>query len=508
MELRRLVDADLAPALKAVSPLGLGLGLSLLALAAVTLVRLAVCAFTPLSADEAYYWVWSRALAPGYLDHPPMTALWIRAGTWLCGDGPLGVRLLAPLSAAAGTLLLGQAASDFWGGTPDLRRQRAVVTGLILNATLVVGIGAVTMTPDTPLLFFWTVALFALARATTTRRGVWWLLAGLAIGLALDSKYTAVLTGAGLALWLVATRAGRAWLRTPFPWAAGLLALLLFTPVLAWNAAHGWASLAKQGGRTGDWHPARALQFLSELLGGQIGLATPLLFVVLAAGLARAVRAARRGDEAAPAAALVAWLTLLPLAVFVQHAFGDRVQANWPGLLYPSACLAAGACAVRWWRAACAVGYLLVLPVYAQATFAPFPLPRAVDVTLQRLGGWPMLAAQVEQAGPGFVAADEYGLAAELARQLPDRVVLGVEPRWRFFALPHGSRAGEGLLIRSERRHDAPNPDFWSSVVPIGEIVRARDGNVAERYRVYRVAFRPDLPPALRADVATLPLRR
>ena len=77
-----------------------------------TLLRLAVCGFAPLSPDEAYYWVWSRALAPGYLDHPPMVALWIRAGTLLCGDGPLGVRLLAPLSAALGTLLLASAAAD------------------------------------------------------------------------------------------------------------------------------------------------------------------------------------------------------------------------------------------------------------------------------------------------------------------------------------------------------------------------------------------------------------
>ncbi len=60
----------------------------------------------PLAPDEAYYWVWSRALAAGYLDHPPMVALWIRAGTALAGDTPLGIRLLGPLSAPLGSLLL------------------------------------------------------------------------------------------------------------------------------------------------------------------------------------------------------------------------------------------------------------------------------------------------------------------------------------------------------------------------------------------------------------------
>ncbi len=467
----------------------------LAALAGLTLLRLVVCALAPLSPDECYYWVWSRALAPGYLDHPPMVALWIRAGTWLAGDGPLGVRLLSPLSAALGTLLLGRAAADLGDADPVLRRARAVAAGALLNATLMLGVGSVTMTPDTPLLFFWTLALAALLRAVAGGRGAWWLLAGLAIGLALDSKYTALLTAAGLAGWLLATRAGRGWLRMPGPWLAGLLALLAVLPVLAWNAAHGWASLLKQGGRTGDWHPTRAARYLAELALGQVGLATPWVFGLLALGLIRAARAGRRGE--APAS-LLAWTTLLPLAVFVQHALGDRVQANWPGLLYPGAALAASAAARRRWAPAAALGLVLALPVYLQATLAPWPLPRAIDPTLQRLAGWPGLARAAAAASPGFVAADEYGLAAELAHALPDREVLGAEPRWRLFRLPP-PRPGiaSGVLIRSERRHGAPDLRYWSSLVPAGELVRSRDGRVAERYRFYHVTLRPDLPGGL-----------
>ena len=79
--------------------------LPLAALAALTLLRLAVAASLPLVPDEAYYWVWSRALAAGYPDHPPMVALWLRVGTMLAGDGALGVRLLSPLSVAIASLL-------------------------------------------------------------------------------------------------------------------------------------------------------------------------------------------------------------------------------------------------------------------------------------------------------------------------------------------------------------------------------------------------------------------
>ncbi len=465
-----------------------------------TVLRLAVCGMAPLSPDESYYWVWSRALAPGYLDHPPMVALWIRAGTLLCGDGPLGVRLLAPVSAALGTLLLASAAADL--GNREHRARRALMAAVLLNATLLLGVGSVTMTPDTPLLFFWTAALAALGRVLATGRGIWWLAVGAALGLALDSKYTVVLAGMGLAGWLLATAEGRRWLRTPWPWLAVLLALALFAPVLTWNRAHGWASFAKQGGRTGDWHPARAGRYLAELVGGQLGLATPLVFVLLVAGIVNAVHEGRRGM---PGPALLAWVTLLPLAVFVQHAFGDRVQANWPGLLYPSAVAAAAAMtAPRWWRQAAMLGYALTAPMYLQAAAAPFLLPRSMDVTLQRLAGWRALAAAVDAAGPGFVAADEYGLASELARGLPGRTVLGVQPRWALFALLHGA-AGTGLLVRSERRHDAPDGRYWSIMVPMGELVRSRGGIVAERYRLYRVRLRDPLPVGLDANIVHLP---
>ena len=124
---------------------------------------------TPLSPDEAYYWVWSRALAPGYLDHPPMVALWIRAGTDLLGPGALGIRLLGPLSAALGSVLLAMAAEDLF---PD--RRLGGPAAALFNATLLLGVGAITMTPDTPLLFFWTAASWGWARLLRTARPGWW----------------------------------------------------------------------------------------------------------------------------------------------------------------------------------------------------------------------------------------------------------------------------------------------------------------------------------------------
>jgi 4-amino-4-deoxy-L-arabinose transferase-like glycosyltransferase len=459
------------------------------ALAALTLLRLAVAAATPLAPDEAYYWVWSRAFAPGYLDHPPMVALWIAAGTALAGDGALGVRLLAPLAAALGSLLLVQAGDDLLPG-----RRAGITAAVLLNATLLFGVGAVTMTPDTPLLLFWTATLWAMARLHATGRAAWWLVAGVAAGLALDSKYSALLLAPAILLWLVAAPG---WWRRWQMWLGGLLAMAVFAPVLWWNAAHGWASFARQGGRTGDWHPYGALQFVSELIGSQLGLATPLIGIVLGAGIAVAVRRAWRRD---PAWALLATFTVVPALVFLEHALGDRVQGNWPAVIYPAAAVAAAGLAGAWSRLrtpAVALGFAVTLLVYAQAALAPLPLPAKLDPTLRLLGGWPAFAGSVADVARaervGFVAVEPYGDAAELARLAPpDLTVLGVDPRWAYFELPDAAGAvtgRTGLLLRAASRADPPDAADWDTITPLPDIVRAR-GVVAERYRVYRVTGR------------------
>lgn len=462
----------------------------------------------PLAPDEAYYWVWSRALAPGYLDHPPMVALWIWVGTALLGDGALGVRLLAPLSAALGSILLATAGEDLLPG----RRAGLLAAGL-LNATLLFGVGAVTMTPDTPVLFFWTAALWALGRLVATGQARWWLVAGAAIGLAAASKYTGFLLGFGVLLWVLAVPTMRPWLRRPAPWLGGLLAALVFAPVLAWNAAHDWASFAKQGGRAGVFDAARAPQFLGELIGGQLGLATPVIAVLCAAGMVLTAKRLRNRD---PAWSLLAALSLLPSLLFLEHALGDRVQANWPAVIYPAAAIAVAGLGPRWRRAVVpgiALGFALTVLSWAQASLAPFALPMRLDPTLLRLGGWERLATDIEaergRTGLAFVVSDNYGHAALLARLLPrETPVYAIEARWRYFDLPAAAIAGRsGLLVRSARR-DATPPDGWAEISLTGTLERARNGMTAEGFRLYRVTGQADGGTAGGEPVVAMPRLR
>jgi 4-amino-4-deoxy-L-arabinose transferase-like glycosyltransferase len=444
------------------------------------LARLVAAWLTPLSADEAYYRIWSHALAPGYLDHPPMVALWIRAGTAIVGDTPLGIRLLGPVAALIGTLLLMQAARDLAPPTHNAPTRAA----WLLNGTLLLNAGAIIITPDTPLLLFWTATIAAIARLIRTSNANWWLAAGLAAGLALDSKYTAALLAPALLAWLVAVPAARPWLRYWQPYAAAAIALALFAPVLLWNAHHHWASFARQGGREGAFHPAQAARFLIELIAGQIGLATPLIFLVFCAGIARC----RLRN---PGTALALAVTGIPALVFLQHALGDRVQANWPSVIYPGAALAAALTAVPFWRPAAATGLAISALLTLQAAAAPFSLPRRLDFALIRLAGWSDLAASAARARDAahadFIAADEYGLAAELAFHLPGRVI-GVAPRWGLFALPPAQLAGQtGILVRSTRQAGPPDPAIWPGATPSGTAIRGRGGITAETYTLYRV---------------------
>lgn len=455
---------------------GWGLAVGLLIL---TAARLFLAAWLPLTADEAYYAVWSRHLQGGYLDHPFMVALWIRIGTWLCGDNPLGVRVLGPVSVVPGSLLLVQAARRFYG-----RAEYGIRAVWLLNATLMIGLGCATMTPDTPLVFFVTLALYALSHAFTAKERraqcAWWAAVGAALGLGFDSKYTAILLGGAIA---GAVLCHKKWRWRPAPWCAVPAFVVAIAPVVLWNSAHHWASFLKQGGRTGDWHPARAVQFLGELLGGQIGLATPLIFVMFALGLRAAYS---RRAEFGPW--VLCWMALLPLGVFVQHALGDRVQANWPAVMYPVWALLGALSTVRL-RWAVSSGVVLFGLVMVHAVVHVPSLSASKDPITRQTGGWGDFSAEVigraQAMHADAIAVDDYGVASEIKRAGTAMPIIGLDPRWRFLGRPLENF--HNVLIVNDLHPDSPEG---------GRVCRSVHG---QDIRCYRVTVGP------LKDVVSLP---
>ncbi|WP_243443831.1 ArnT family glycosyltransferase [Asaia prunellae] len=411
-----------------------------------TFLRFVLASSLGITPDEAYYWLWSQHLQSGYLDHPPMIALFIRLGTSLWGDNAFGIRFCGPLSALVGSVALFRAGRDLLAS-----RAAGYRAALLLNATLMLGLGAATATPDTPLVFFLAWTLWALGRLICTGWPGWWLVIGAFFGLAFDSKYTAVLPALGCGFWALSTPS----IRRHWGWMLGgcVAGLIMIAPVLFWNATHGWASFAKQGGRAGDWHPLRALNFLAELAGGQIGLATPLIFVLFCTGLIWCLK--HSGEKSV--ARLLACLCIVPIAVFVQHAFGGRVQANWPVVLYPAAALAAAATGRRI-GFACATGLIVTGLVTFQGIASPLPLSAHHDVIARQTADWSGLRERLDKALPEgqAVIAGDYALAAILAYHRPHHALFSYDKRWVYLGrqLDHPHRAI--LILRESEQPDLP----------------------------------------------------
>lgn len=464
MELRGVVHSGLARSLT-------GMGWPLIALLGLTALRLVLTALLPLTPDEAYYFTWAQHLQAGYLDHPPMVALWIKLGVMLLGSDPAGIRCLGPVSAALGSWFMYDAGNRLFVG-----QQAGLRAAAFFNATLLLGAGCVLMTPDTPLIFFWTLGLWALVRLVDSGNLQWWLVAGGCAGLMLLSKYTGVLFLAGAGLWALTHPRLRGQIGTVWPWLGVALAVLLFAPNIVWNAHHGWASYLKQGGRVDGFNPARAAQFFGELVGGQFMLFTPIIALLAVGGLWHLRRTQALG------ARLLLWLTLLPAAVFLEHVLTNRVESNWPAILYPSACLAAAAFPSRWVRPALLVGFGLTALVYAQSLTGFIPLPAKQDTTALQLAGWPALVQQAAAMHPAFLTADTYTTASELAFYAPRNVpVIGFGSRWSYFNWPKVQPTGQsGLLLVRQSSGTCQDQ--------VATLTRRRGTQPIEVYRLCRIS--------------------
>jgi 4-amino-4-deoxy-L-arabinose transferase-like glycosyltransferase len=383
--------------------------------------------FRPLLPDEAYYWVWTRHLAGGYFDHPPMVAYMIWLSQKLFGSNELGVRALGILlMVAAGALVL-RIARDM--GVD--RRGRLLLLAIWLTSPLLAGL-ATMMTPDTPAALFAAV-LLALAVRTAVRlargeRVSWeWAAIGAAVGLALVSKYTAVLPAAAVAAAFLTHPRGRRTLLTPGPYIALLVALLCFSPVIVWNARHDWASFRFQLAHGLGAREKNPIVGLLRFLGGQLLMWTPVLFAL---GVVATASCWRRYRQLPLAERVLTWAATVPLAFFAYASLRTHGEENWPNLAYlPMGVLTVQFVGRAWdrrisaARVGCAVALAAALviqfPELLRAARVPLP------VSMKNLFGWRELGAEVGKAraetGADLVYADRGQDAGELAFYMPGR---------------------------------------------------------------------------------------
>lgn len=294
-----------------------------------------------LRVDEAYYWAWSKENAISFLDHPPLIAWFVRAGTALFGDSNFGVRAPALLAMLITQVLL---ADIVWRVVCDWRYVIAAV--LMMEAAPDYGLKMANIAPDIALLPCEFLMIWSLVRLAQSDDQRWWLPAGLFGGLALMAKYGAVLFIPAILAFVLVPDWRRRQLASPWFWIATALALAVFSPVLIWNAGHDWVSFKFQLDRQPQISGWTA-RFLADFLGQQFVLVGFLLLPIALIGTVMlAIRGYRRRD---PVSILLSTAVIFPLAVFVVHGLSARVGDSWPLFIWPIA-FACVAINLKQWR--------------------------------------------------------------------------------------------------------------------------------------------------------------
>ena len=288
-------------------------------------LRVALAAGTGLGIDESYMVAAGRTLQLSYFDHPPLSWWLSRLAALAVGsEAPLAVRLPFIALFAGSTWLM-------FALTRRLFEDRAGMWAAVgLNLSPVFSLTSGTwVLPDGPLIFsllgagyFLVLGLEARpspqpspAQARGRGRGgtviarnapspalagegwgegatsPWlsWPLSGVFVGLALLSKYSAVLVLAGAVVYLLTQPEHRRWFRRPHPYVAALIAAACCAPILIWNIQHDFASLAFQGGRAAS----AKFQPLGPLatLGGEALFVGPWIWLPMMLAWVSALRA-------------------------------------------------------------------------------------------------------------------------------------------------------------------------------------------------------------------------
>src|SRR6201992_1764340 len=187
-------------------------------IAAMTAVRVIFACVIDLRTDEAYYWTWSKENVLSFLDHPPMIAGFIRFGPAIFGDTNFGVRFAGILAMLITQLLLADIVRRV---THDVR---AVMLAVLLpEAALYYGLLMAKVSPDVAMIPVAVAMLWALVRLAGSGDARWWLAAGLFAGLALLSKFTALMLVPAVLTFMLVPDWRRRWISRPYSWLAELV---------------------------------------------------------------------------------------------------------------------------------------------------------------------------------------------------------------------------------------------------------------------------------------------
>jgi len=387
--------------------------------AAVTVVLVVFAGGYGYHRDELYFLEAGHHLAWSYADQGPVTPLVARLMSDIAPGSLTVLRIPSAIAAGLVVLLTGLLAGEL-GGRP---RAQALAATCAAVGTIVLFNGHLLSTSTLDLLV-WTLLSWLVVRAVRTGDNRLWPVAGVVLGLGLLNKPLPAFLAVGL-LAGVLIAGPRRLLRNPWVWSGAAIALVLWSPWIAWQASNGWPQIAVS--RSIAAGNSTSSQPWWAIVPFQVLLVSPVLAPVWIAGLVRLFR-----DPAVRPYRFLAWAWVVLAVVFMASAGKPYYLA---GLL--PALLGAGAVSVDGWldrgRRGLRRGLIGIALVGSAAVSAIIALPlvpadRAGQVvaTNPDVGetiGWPRFTqtiADVYRHVPGAVIlTSNYGEAGAIDRYGP-----------------------------------------------------------------------------------------
>src|ERR1700678_181277 len=190
--------------------------------------------------DELYYLACSRHLDWGYVDQPPLIALFTGVMRSVVGQSLWAIRLLPALAGVAEVVLTALMARELGG---KVFAQALAAMAAFIAPGILGGDGLLTMNAFEPL--FWMGCAYLLIRSIKTGNTKLWIWFGVLAGFGLENKYSMLIFGAGLVFGLLLSSEGRL-LASRWLWVGGAIAFLIFLPNVLWNIQHHFPFLELQ----------------------------------------------------------------------------------------------------------------------------------------------------------------------------------------------------------------------------------------------------------------------
>jgi len=383
--------------------------------------------------DETNYWQWSRHLAWGYHDNSPLIGWAIRLSTELFGQNERAVRLPSVLSMGIASIYMVAMARRWFGA------RAAFHTALLTQGILELNVGGLLATTDALQSAGWAGAAFHVAKAYENDTWNEWLLGGFWFGFGMLAKFTMVIFLPGAYLFGLVLPEYRDRLLRIRPYAGLMLGFLMFLPVIYWNAENGWNSVRHVahigGANTGfELH----LKYLGDYLASQVGLLSPIVFVLVLYACYYAVRNIRKN----PIYLYMFLCSFVMFAGFAVLSLHKRVYGNWPGACYLTAFVLAAALYAgkgsggsddnvpvlyrKAWPWAIGTSYILTAILLLHVAVPILPISKKLDRVAREVTGWKMIGQKVDgmmkqmpNPEKTFLFGKRYQIASELAFYTP-----------------------------------------------------------------------------------------